>query len=527
MNALKQLFSACRTRWAGLSRGRAWTVGACVAIAAVILLLKLSSSTADVAGPSQANATTLSDAPETSSPRPSVNWGEWYEVQKRSFDVTVAASGELEPKDKVEIKCLVDGQTSIVELIDEGKAVSAGDLLARLADDDIRSKLDQESLQFEQAQADDVSAQENLAIQKNQARSDESETRRKLEMAKLELAKWEQGTDPQKKRELQLAHEKAKRELTRARRDVDLSQQLYSENFISLNELEDDQIKLIEAENALATAELDIEVYEQFTRPKELRDVQSAVELAESALDNTIRKNASELARKEADLQSKRRTLKMRQDKLDQLNKQLEQTVIRAPQDGLVVYGTSVGGSRWGRSDPLAVGRQVGMNELLFMLPDMRQMVASVQVHESMLTRVQVGQRARVTVDARAGQVIEGQVTQIGVMAESNRWWNPDLREYRVRVDLPPGVDDSLKPAMRCTTEILVDHVQDALAVPVQAVYARGNQRIVYVASGSQVVARPVTLGRTSDMFAEITDGLELGQRVLLREPRPGEVAGG
>ncbi|MCC7205132.1 MAG: efflux RND transporter periplasmic adaptor subunit [Phycisphaeraceae bacterium] len=525
MNDQNQWIAACGARWAGLSRRRVWTAGVTVAILAIVVVLKFSSPTADVAGPSQAAARPSSEAEPDAPQRPSINWGEWYDVQNRSFDVTVVASGELEPKDKVEIKCQVDGQTTIVELIDEGKAVKAGDLLARLADDDIRSKIDQESLQFEQAQADDVSAQENLAIQKNQAHSDESEARRKLEMAKLDLSKWEQGTDPQKKRELQLAFDKATRELARAKRDVELSQQLYGENFISLNELEDDQIKLIEAENTLATAKLDIEVYDKFTRPKELRDVQSAVELAESALDNTVRKNASELARKEADLQSKRRTLKMRQDKLDQLNKQLEQTVIRAPQDGLVVYGTSVGGNRWGRSDPLAVGRQVGFNELLFMLPDMRQMVAAVQVHESMLTRVQVGQKVRVTIDARAGQVIEGQVTQIGVMAESNRWWNPDLREYKVRVELPAGVDDSLKPAMRCTAEVLVDQVRDVMAVPVQAVYARGNQRIVYVAGGSQVVAKPVTLGRTSDMFAEITDGLELGQRALLREPRPGEVA--
>src|SRR6185503_17165833 len=103
----------------------------------------------------------------------------------------------------------------------------------------------------------------------NEAASALEQAELKLGMAQLDISKWQKGSDPQKRRELNLALEKAKRTLVQAQRDKELSKQLYDEKFISQGELEDDEIKAIEAESALATAELDIKVYEQFTRPKE------------------------------------------------------------------------------------------------------------------------------------------------------------------------------------------------------------------------------------------------------------------
>lgn len=448
----------------------------------------------------------------------------WFDVKKINLELALVASGELETKRKVEIKSQVEGVTTIVEVVPEGSYVKQGDVLMRLADDDIRTRIEQEQLNLEQARADHVWAQQTLAIDQTDAESQLRAAQVKLDLAKLDLAKWESGDDPQKIRELNLALEKAKRTLTRDKRDLELSMQLYDQKFISLSELEDDQIAVIESENALKTATQAIAIYNNYTRPKEHQKLLSDVAQAEEELQRTKHRTQSNLARSQANLVTRTRTLRIREERYQKLQEQLQATVITAPKDGLVVYGTTVG-SRNRRSDPIAQGRQVRLNELLIVLPDVNEMVASVKINETMMPMIKLGQVANVTSDFRPGKIMEGRVAQIGVMAEDGGWFNPDVREYAVRIDLPPGIDDTLKPAMRCSARIMVGQLDDVIAVPLQAVITEGRSRYVYIpASGGKVQRRMVTIGQNNESMVEIKSGLEEGDRVLLRRPRPGEL---
>lgn len=451
----------------------------------------------------------------------------FFEVQKRTFDLTVMSVGELEAKRRVEIKCEVDGVTTIVEVVPEGTSVKKGDLLVRLADDDLRDKIEQTNLEFEKIKADVVAAEQGMLIGESEAQSTLKSAETKLKLTELDLAKWQKGTDPQKKRDLALNLEKARRNLIRTKRDLEASKELLARKFISEGEFEDDEVKAIEAESALASAELDVKIYEEFTRPREEREILAASDEARAALDRTKHKNDSELAKLRATLASALGTRKIRQERLDKLNDQLSKTQIRAPQDGLVVYSTTVGPS-WRRATPIAQGRQLRKNEDILLLPDTRKMVAALRVNEALVATVKPGQSVNLTIDAKPGTVITGTVSQISVMAEDGGWLNPELREYIVRVDLPEGLDTVLKPAMRCSGQIVTGKVENAIAVPVQAVGAQGKMKFVYVdAGGDQVKRVPVVMGRASETFVEIESGLAENDRVLLRKPRPGETIGG
>lgn len=452
----------------------------------------------------------------------SVQDSDWYTVSRRSFDLTLIASGELEAREQVEVKCRVGGKTRILELIEEGVQVEKGQQLARLAGEDLSERLENAQLDLESAKADLSNAEQTMVIKQNEAESQRREAELKLAMAELELAKWTEGDVPQKKRDLELKLETARRNLERYRRDYELSKQLYDEKFISLGELEDDEIRVIEAENEMETAKLAIEVYEKYTLPKERRKFTSDVEQAKSQLERTLRKNESDLAQAQARLISRQRRLKIREERVAELKEQLENTVVTSPEAGMVVYATSVG-PRWRRRDPLTEGRDVRWDETLFLLPDTTEMVASVRVHEAVLPEVETGQTVNISIDARPDEVVQGEVISIAVMAEESGWLNPDLREYIVRAALPENMDD-LKPAMRCTAEIIVGRVKDKLAVPIQAVFADGNDRFVYIEQGGGVARQPVETGNASDTFVEIADGLEAGQRVLLRTPEPNEI---
>lgn len=461
-------------------------------------------------------------APDSSASRSSDN-AEWYQVDKRSFDLIVIASGELVAKNQVEIKSQVEGTTQIVEIVPEGTSVKAGDRLAKLADEKIKERIEQVSLDLVGARSNAIAAQQALAIMESQAQSKRSDAQLSLDMATLDLEKWIKGTDVQQRRDLDLALEKAQRTLVRDNRDLELSRELYKEKFISLSELEDGEIKALESKNALETARQNASVYEQYTRPMEERRMRSAVDQTRASLERTIRENESELEKLRADLQSKQRTLKIREDTLANQEQQLAATDIKAPSDGVVVYASSVG-PRWRRNEPVAQGANIRFNESIILLPDTRQMVAALKVHEALLSSVQIDQKVSVSIDARPSQPIEGKVSTIAVTAEDGGWMNPDLREYIVRVDMEAGADETLKPGMRCSGRILIGQVKDAMAVPVQAVVREGQKTFVYApASSGKVQRQSVKIGRASETFVEILEGLNSGDRVLLRKPRPGE----
>ncbi|MHC4769996.1 MAG: efflux RND transporter periplasmic adaptor subunit, partial [Planctomycetota bacterium] len=147
---------------------------------------------------------------------------------------------------------------------------------------------------------------------------------------------------------------------------------------------------------------------------------------------------------------------------------------------------------------------------------------------------IEPGQRAIVTSDSVPDVALEGEVIEIGVLAESGGWRDPNRRDYTVTIQLSDGNDLGLKPSMRCKSEIYVGRVDDVIHVPIQAVFREGPAAYVYVPQGAGFVQRQVRIGEASGLHAEITDGLEEGDVVLLRElarlsddaPAEGQAAG-
>ncbi|MEO1235950.1 MAG: efflux RND transporter periplasmic adaptor subunit [Planctomycetota bacterium] len=506
-----------RRRPASRRRGAAlvaWALGIAGVVGLSVLAVTLSSGT---------------DASSESDPASSVSRGggsnvEWFRVAPRSFDLTVTESGDIDAAYRLEIKSRVEGRPAIISIVDEGSRVKAGDVLVRLETEALLTRIEETILQVEKARSDEVFARRGLEIERNEATSTQAAAEVSLALAELELAKWMQGDVPQMRRELNLALQKAERQVERAQRDYQISKELYDRKFISLNDLEDAEIDQLDAADALQTARLNLSVYNDYTYQTEEQQKRSAVDQARADLEKVVAQNASQLDRLVADLEGKVQTLAIREDRLRKLRQQLEASTIAAPRDGVVIYGTSVGRQR-GRGDPMAEGRLVRFNETILFLPDVSEMIANLSVAEAYEPLVRPGQTVRVTVDARPGEVFRGVVERTSPLAESGGWLNPGQREFVARVTLPGGADANLSPAMRCTGEITVGRVEDALAVPVQAVFTEGDQHFCYVPAGGGFVApRPVEIGRASESLVEIASGLEPGDRVLLREPRPGEL---
>jgi len=462
-----------------------------------------------------------------------------FTALRQNFDVTTTATGELRTRNQIELRNRIDSDTTIIELIEEGKRVKAGDVLVKLNAEPMEERLDEESLQIESARAAMVEAEEGHAIQVSENDSAVRAANLKLSLADLDLQKWRLGEVKSKRLELQHSLERATKEEVRLREKLEKSRSLQQRGYYSLDLLKQDELSWEQAKADLIKHQLAQEVYEEFEYTRDERQKLSDVEEAKAEVERVERQNASKMASKEADRNNKRQAFTIREQKLAKLRDQLAAATIVAPSEGLVVYGTSIEASRWGNDDgPMQVGTRVYPNQLLIALPDTTEMIAAVKVHESLAGRLRPGQKVNIKVDAVSDQRFAARVETIGVLAEqTSRWMDPNLREYTVRVALDRdsmsgGKGDLLKPSMRCEAEIILGNVADALVVPVQAVFNEGSVRYVHVLASGQGTAsrfarRPVQLGQRSDRFAEIRAGLSEGERVLVRRPEPGEIVPG
>ncbi|GAB4386910.1 MAG: hypothetical protein Kow0022_17270 [Phycisphaerales bacterium] len=447
-------------------------------------------------------------------------------AEKGSFDILTLATGELEAKERIELRNRLDKSASIIWIIPEGSFVQAGDKLVELNSESIKDAIDEVEIQLNEAKIDLTNAESSLEIQKSENESKLRKAQLAVDLAKLALQQWIKE-DQQKIEQLELDISLAELDVERLTDKYNRDLELIKRDFISRDQLKSDEAAKTRADATLERARRDLELYKDFIRVRERKQKESDVTEAEAELERVKAENEINLDARRSTVESRRERVEQRQQRLDELNQQFSYCTVVAPSPGLVVYGSTVQSDnfRMGNDGPLQVGRQVAPNELLIVLPDTSQMVAKVKVHESLAARVRPGQPAQVRIDAAGKKTFTGTVESVGVMAESGGWRDPNRREYSVRVMLDPGQDtDGLKPSMRCEASIQLGQVIDVVHVPVQAVFIDGSVTYVYTPRGGKFRRVPVRLGQRSDTRAEIVAGIDAGTPVLVRAPKPGEI---
>ncbi len=457
--------------------------------------------------------------------------GDTAPASRQDFEIVTTASGELEAKNRVELRSGLERQSLITFIVPEGARVKQGDLLVQLQTDQIKTELDEVYAQVVSARAQLVSATKSFEIQLNTNESRLRQARLAVDLARLALSQWLEGDVTMNRQNNQLAISRAELELERLADKFARSQDLYAQGFSSKDEMDKDEVAYIEAISQWRHSRLVGEVYEKFDFPKDEKTRLSTVEEAQAELERVVMNNESELASKLADKTNAEQQLTLKDSKHARLARQFESATVKAPQDGLVVYATSLERGGWGgRGDvTLQIGQQVSPNQLMIILPDTSEMVAAVRVQESLAGRIRPDMPASVRVDAAGGRVFNGHVESIGVIAETGGWRDPNLREYTVRIAMDIGdAADKLKPSMRAEARITLGQATNALSVPVQGVFQDGAVRFVHRVRGDGQVERvPIKLGKRSDTRAEVLGGLDEGQSILVRDPLPGELAPG
>lgn len=438
-----------------------------------------------------------------------------FTVAPQTFTVALKEKGELKAAKSTDIKCEVEGKSTIISLIDEGTNVKEGDLLVELASDEIVERIRQEELTESNAITAFEAAKTELDIQRDQNASNIRKAELQIELKRLELDKYEKGDWEQKLKDARIAIEQATISLQRRDQDYNASKELYAKKFITQTEYQEDEFNFKKAQWDLDKANKAIEVLETYTHVAELRQKQSDLEEATKECER-VKKNAeAEEVKKVRASEGKEKELALTQDKLAKLRGQREKCRIFAPTQGFVVYYNE--DRRWGSSESqMKVGASVIERQILMQLPDTSKMTATVRVHEAKTDKLHLGQSAMVSVEGLPGKRFPGSVTKIAALADSKSGWlNPDLKEYETEITLDP-TEDRLKPGVTAQAEIMVETVEGKLAVPVQALYTKGGQRYVFRDGGSGTAYVPVQTGAIGTEWAEIAEGLSAGDKIRL-----------
>ncbi len=319
--------------------------------------------------------------------------------------------------------------------------------------------------------------------------------------------------------ELQVAQE----EYLLAQDRIEGQRRLEARGFITPTELEAEELNLSKASNKQQEKETALALYIQYTFPKDAEEKLSDYENSVMGFQRQLIDNIAEEAQQRARFRSAERKFNLERVKLADVNEQIEMATIRAERPGLVVYGAAdQNASRFRRSTEEAIqeGATVRERQAILTIPDMREMAVKVNIHESAVQRVAVGQRASVTIDAFPDARLDGVVTKVAVVADSaNSFMNPDLKVYPTTIKID-GEHDWLRPGMSAEVEILVQRLQDIVYVPLQAVSYFDDRRVVYLPRAGEPQMREVETGTFSDSFIEITSGLRAGEEVLLLPPQ-------
>lgn len=161
---------------------------------------------------------------------------------------------------------------------------------------------------------------------------------------------------------------------------------------------------------------------------------------------------------------------------------------------------------------------------VIMTVSDLSTIEAAVEVDESAVARVRVGQKASVKVDAFPDTELPGEVTEIADSAVKRQ----EVAYFPVKVRIV-GSGEGLRPGMTARARIQAESRKGVLVVPIQAIVEKKDtegksgsssnpegQKIVYRVEGGKARAAPVGVGLNDETRAEILSGLKEGETIAV-----------
>jgi len=404
-------------------------------------------------------------------------------VKTGPFLQEVVERGEVESSSNVELRCQVQqGRvgtgTAIIQIVPEGIYANKGDFLVKLDDSALKADL----------------VMQQIAC--NTSRAAVAESKAEVESAKLALKEYESGTFRQEEQTLESEEFVAKENLRRAEEYLRFSEKLSARGYVTVVQLEADRFSVEKSRKELASAQTKIEILHRLTKQR------------------TLNKLTADVGTAEARLQSRENSFALDNEKLAQIQAQIERCVITAPTSGQVVYGKE---TRNETGEPsIAEGKLVRERQIIIRLPDPKRMKVMARINESRIDRVKVGMRAKVKVDAFPEVEMVGSVRDVSEYPLPGLSSYSTIKEYAAEIEIHEPME-GLRVGMTARVSIEVEKLDSALQVPLPAVFQRDGRFFCIAAlDGNRIDAREISVGLSNDMSVIVERGLSAGDNVVL-----------
>lgn len=156
-------------------------------------------------------------------------------------------------------------------------------------------------------------------------------------------------------------------------------------------------------------------------------------------------------------------------------------------------------------------------NKPMFVVENLQQLQMKVNVSEYDIADIQTGQKAEITADVLKGQTVSGVVDRVSPTGELKEGSSAE-RVIPTVVRLTES-NEALIAGINAKAEIIIEEVQNVLAVPIEAVADNGDGTgtVMRVKEDSTVETLSVKLGLETDLEMEvISDELQVGDQLLL-----------
>ncbi|MEX2307095.1 MAG: hypothetical protein WD738_05860 [Pirellulales bacterium] len=405
-----------------------------------------------------------------------------HTVERGDFELTITERGEIEAFDVTEVRSLVKSNNTtgnaILRIVPESTVVKKGDFLVELDSSALKAQRTTQKILVNAAKAAEVEAHNNYDV------------------AVIAKREYLEGTNLQERQLIESEMFVAEENVNRAKEYYAYSQKLASKGYVNELQLEADRFAVEKANKDLDAAKTKLRVLDEFTRPKMVSTLESAILIAKAKWDSGQNSHELEL------------------EKLAELDDQIAKCTIAAPQDGVVKYAHVMDG-RGDQEFIVEEGTIVRERQSIIRLPNADSMRVNMVINESLVQYVKPGLAAAIKPVGYGDRVLHGEVEKVNQYAEPTGWRQANVKEYKAYVDIdqPPA---DLRTGMTAAVTIRCAEVHDTLQVPVQTVYAHGDKLYCFVQDAGQWQAREIKPGPTNDKFFVVQAGLNEGDQVAM-----------
>lgn len=248
----------------------------------------------------------------------------------------------------------------------------------------------------------------------------------------------------------------------------------------------------------------------------ERSNARSELLAAQEGLSATLKKgSASQIRIAELEHQNRR-------DKLQQIQRRLDQTLIRSPQAGIVLFPISDPNTSSGNAKEIEVGSFVSSKDVMMSIGNTNQLMIRSQLDEFDIARVKPGLPVEITLGSDKSLTLEGELQRISAQAKKgdNAMASAPTFEIQVLIrKIPETLRPHIRLGMTAHLSIYPERGKTALSIPLNAVSTDENGRASVTRRNSQHPQGEQVFIQTGSTQAErivVLKGLQPGDEILV-----------